>query len=317
MRMKGILSVLSIGMVLTSLSARPKSEAIAVVTSFSGTVRLEREGQDVSLDAMIELYEGDKIEVGADGNLVILFPSGKFRSLGSSSTVVIEPLRSAGEGTGEAAESGTGEEDRFEPLFAFKAAAERLEGRKGVRAIDTTGIFIRAPGNSHILNVRPDFMWTPVADAEEYVLEIQRMGKAVGTVTTGETLVVYPSEWDVLEVEKSYVAKVEALKRGEPIQSKKVRFKVLSAESQELVERERLSIEKNAPDQISTYLLLSELYKGYRLYGLAIEALRHLTEQAPHIPEFHRSLSEAYKSYGLMRESNRELELYEELLEGM
>ena len=102
MRIKGIFSVISIGILLCTLSAKEKDEAIAVVTSFSGTVKIERKGKQVSLDAMIELYEGDKIEVGADGNLVMLFPSGKFRSLGSASTVIVEPLRSGGEGVREA-----------------------------------------------------------------------------------------------------------------------------------------------------------------------------------------------------------------------
>jgi tetratricopeptide (TPR) repeat protein len=205
---------------------------------------------------------------------------------------------------------------RFEPLFAFKAAAERLEGRKGVRAIDTTGIFVLFPGNAHIVQSRPDFLWTSVSEAEEYVLSLQRMGKEVGTATVPDTALLYPPDWGELEREKSYVAKVEALKEGEVVQSKKVRFKVLSLESQEAVEKERLAIEKNAPDTISAYLLLSELYKEYRLYGLAIDALRKLTTQAPEIPEFHRSLSEVYRSLGLTRESNEELTVYEMLMKG-
>jgi hypothetical protein len=142
------------------------------------------------------------------------------------------------------------------------------------------------------------------------------MGKAVGTVTIGDTALTYPSDWDDLEVEKSYVAKVEALKEGKPFQSKKVRFKVLSNASQEAIEKERLSIEHHAPDSVSAYLLLSELYKEYKLYGHAIDALQKLTAAAPTIPEFHRSLSEVYKSFGLTRESNQELELYEALLKG-
>jgi hypothetical protein len=316
MRIRGLLSAVSIGIVLCSLSAKGKDEAIAVVTSFSGTVRVERDGKAIWLDAMVELYEGDKVEVGDDGSMVILFPSGKFRSLGSASTLIIEPLRSSEEGTGSSPEGGEGEGVRFEPLFAFKAAAERLEGRKGVRAIDTTGIFVLSPGNAHIVQSRPDFFWTSVPEAEEYVLSLQRMGKEVGTATVPDTALLYPPDWGELEREKSYVAKVGALKEGEVVQSKKVRFKVLSLESQEVVEKERLAIEKNAPDTVSTYLLLSELYKEYRLYGLAIDALRKLTTLAPEIPEFHRSLSEVYRSFGLTRESNEELIIYETLVKG-
>jgi hypothetical protein len=142
------------------------------------------------------------------------------------------------------------------------------------------------------------------------------MGNVFGTATVTDTAFIYPADWDDLEVEKSYVAKVEALKDGEPFQSKKVRFKVLSTLSREAVEKERLSIEHHAPDSVSAYLLLSELYKEYKLYGHAIEVLRKLTAAAPAVPEFHRSLSEVYKSFGLTRESNQELGLYEELLKG-
>ncbi len=316
MQRKGLFSVISIGILLCMLSAKEKSAATAVVTSFSGTVKIERGGKEISLDAMIELYEGDKIEVGTDGNLVILFPSGKFRSLSSASTVIIKPLRSGGEEPEASSASSEGEDEHFEPLFAFKAAAERLEGRKGVRAIDTTGIFILSPGNSHILQSEPDFLWTSVPEAEKYILEIQRMGKPVGTATIQDTSLIYPSDWPKLEPEKSYVIKVEALKEDEPVQSKKARFKILSLQTKEIIEKERLAIEKNAPDTGSTYLLLSELYKKHKLYSLAIDALRKLTMKAPEVPEFHRSLSEVYRSFGLTRESNRELEIYEELLKG-
>lgn len=293
-----------------------KNVASAIVTSFCGTVTLERKGEHIALDAMVELYEGDKLEVGADGNMVILYPSGKFRSLGSGSIEIIEAVRSDG-GSGDGASAGNeGGKKRFEPLFAFKAAAERLEGRKGVRATDTTGIFIFSPGNSSILEAEPDFVWSSAAEAEAYTIEIQRMGKDVGTAQVQDTFLSYLPSWQVIEPEKSYVVKVEALKDGEIIQSKAVRFKVVSQETKELVEKEREGIIANAPDEVSTYLLLSELYKEYRLYGLAIEALRMLTVTAPDIPEFHRSLGEIYRCFGLTRESNRELERYEELVKG-
>jgi hypothetical protein len=316
MRRRILFSILVAITLCAFLTGDEKRAASAIVTSFYGTVTMEREGKGIVLDAMIELYEGDRIEVGADGNVVILYPSGKFRSLGSGSTVIIEPLRSDGiEANGSSAGNESGEKS-FEPLFAFKAAAERLEGRKGVRATDTTGIFIFSPGNSSILDPEPGFVWSLVAEAEEYTIEIQRMGKAVGTTQVQDTFLSYPVDWQRLEPEKSYVVKVEALKDGKAIQSKIVRFKILPPETRALVEGGRDAIMESAPDTVTAFLLLSELYKEHKLYGLAIDVLRMLTIKTPEIPEFHRSLSELYKSYGLTRESNQELERYENLLKG-
>ncbi len=314
---RGIPVVLFLAFPLFSLLTGGDSrEASAIVTSFSGSVTLERAGEHIVLDAMLELYEGDIIEVGVDGNMVILYPSGKFRSIGSGSTEIIEALRSEGAaGEGDAGENGSAGK-HFEPLFAFKAAAERLEGRKGVRATDTTGIHIFSPGNSSILEAAPDFVWGTVAEADAYTIELQRMGKSLGTAQIEDTFLNYPSSWQVPEPEKSYVVKVEALKDNEAIQSKVVRFKVVSQETKEMVEKERDGIMASAPDEISTYLLLGELYKKYKLYGHAIEVLQMLTVKAPDIPEFHRSLAEIYKSFGLARESNQAFERYESLLKG-
>ena len=311
------LAVLLFIFLLTFISAEEKKEAIAIVTSFKGSVHIERDGEEILPDAMIELYAGDKIGTGDDGNIVILYTSGKFRSIGASSSIIIEPER--GRGGGDETEKKEVEEKEssdFEPLFAFKAAGERSRGRTTVRAVDTTGIFILEPGNSRILEAQPHFLWTSISDAEEYHLKIQRMGVSVGETTTGDTALAYPDDWQPLEKEKSYVMELEAKKEGKTIASKKALFRILSEEKKETLEKEKQAINENAPDEITAHLLLCELYKEHKLHFLAIIELKELISLAPDIPEFHRSLSEVYNGFGLLKESNRELDIYKKLKEG-
>lgn len=316
--MKGLYLICLIFLILLSpFFAEEEKEAVAIITSFSGSVHIERDGEDLPTDAMVQLYSGDKIEIGGDGKLVILYTSGKFRSIGASSSIVIETGRLEVEN--EEAKDKAIEEKRtedFKPLFAFKAASERLGGRKGVRAPDTTGIFIFSPGNSVILEDRPQLIWTSVSETKEYSLKIQRMAVAVGTITLSDTAIEYPVDWQSLEHEKSYVMKVEAQKEEKVLASRIVRFKVLSEEKAQIVENEKMAICENSPDEITTHLLLSELYKENRLFGLAIAELDRLIALAPDIPEFHRSLSEVYSDFGLKKMSNRELDKYEELTKG-
>ncbi|TET24670.1 MAG: hypothetical protein E3J78_00805 [Candidatus Cloacimonadota bacterium] len=290
--------------------------AVAIVTSFAGTVRIERNGERIGLDALIELYSEDKIEVGSDGKIVILYTSGKFRSLGSETSFIIESVR-GGRETGEIVDTETdgGSED-FEPLFVFKAASERLEGRKSVRAIDTTGVFILHPGNSSIIEEKPEFIWTSVDTVEEYELKIQRMGKVIGTAIISDTVFSYPSDWQALEQGKTYIMKIDGKKEGISFTSRTVRFKVLSEKQMEILEKDKRAIEMAAPDEISSRLLLAELYKENRLLFLAIKKYKELISLAPEIPEFHRSLSVVYKDFGLNKESNSELTVYKELKKG-
>lgn len=298
----------------TYLFTEEEREAIAIVTSFKGSVHIERDGEEILPDAMIELYAGDKIETGDDGNIVILYTSGKFRSIGASSSIIIEPERGRGGGDEtERKEVKEKEVSDFEPLFAFKAAGERSKGRTTVRAVDTTGIFILYPGNSRILEAQPLFLWTSISDAEEYHLKIQRMGVSVGETSTGDTSLAYPDDWQPLEKEKSYVMELEAKEAGKTIASKKALFRILSEEKKETLEKERQTINENAPDEITAHLLLSELYKEHKLHFLAIVELKELISLAPDIPEFHRSLSEVYNGFGLLKESNQELDKYKEL----
>ncbi|TES90434.1 MAG: hypothetical protein E3J87_10050 [Candidatus Cloacimonadota bacterium] len=301
---------------ISAENAEEKKEAIAIVTSFKGSVHIERDGEEILPDAMIELFAGDEIETGDDGNIIILYTSGKFRSIGASSSIIIEPER--GRGGGDETERKEVEEKEssdFEPLFAFKAAGERSKGRTTVRAVDTTGIFILEPGNSRILEAQPLFLWTSISDAEEYHLKLQRMGVSVGETTTGDTSLAYPDDWQPLEKEKSYVMEIEAKKAGKTIASKKALFRILSEEKKETLEKERQTINKNSPDEITAHLLLSELYKDYILNALAIEELKELISLAPDIPDFHFSLSEVYNVFGLIKESNRELDIYKKLKE--
>ena len=289
--------------------------AVAIVTSFAGSVSIARDGESIVLDAMIELYSGDKIEVGSDGRIVVLYTSGKFRSVGSATSFIIEPVR--GPEVGEIVDTDTdGGSEEFEPLFAFKAASERLEGRKSVRTIDTTGVFILHPGNSSIMEEKPEFIWTSVDTAEEYELKIQRMGKVIGTAIISDTVFSYPSDWQALERGKTYIMKIEGKKEDISFTSRTVRFKVLSEKQMEKLEKDKKSIEMVAPDEISSRLLLGELYKENRLLFLAIKEYEELISLAPGIPEFHRSLSMVYKDFGLNKESNSELNVYKELKKG-
>jgi hypothetical protein len=311
------------GVVLSPLFPGEEEEPTAIVTSFSGSVRIERDGESVPLDAMVQLFEDDRIVTGEDGKIVILYPSGKFRSIGVSMSIILSSQesgesvdRSGEERTeGETEVVGEGNGD-FEPLFAFNAAAERVGTRKSVRADDTTGIFILCPGNSIILEERPDIVWTTVSDAEEYSVRIQRMSEVIGESTLQDTILPYPEDWIVLERNRSYVLKIEALSGGKSIISKLVRFKVLSEEKTKVIEKEKDAIVEDSPDEVTEHLLLSELYKENRLLALAIGELKKLIEIAPQIPEFHRSLSEVYKDFGLNKESNIELSKFEELTKG-
>lgn len=311
------LAVLLFIFLLTFISAEEEKEAIAIVTSFKGSVHIERDGEEILPDAMIELFAGDKIGTGDDGNIIILYTSGKFRSIGASSSIIIEPERGRGGGDEtERKEVKEKEVSDFEPLFAFKAAGERTKGRTTVRAVDTTRIFILYPGNSRIFEAQPLFLWTSISDAEEYHLKIQRMGVSVGETITGDTSLVYPDDWQPLEKEKSYVMELEAKEAGKTIASKKALFRVLSEEKIEVLEKEKRAINENAPDKITAHLLLSELYKEHKLHFLAIVELKELISLAPDIPEFHRSLSEVYKAFGLLKKSNQELDIYKKLKEG-
>ena len=122
--------------VLSPLFPGEEEEPAAIITSFSGTVRIERDGENIPLDAMVQLFEGDRIETGENGKIVILYSSGKFRSIGVSMTVVLLSQRSedSPERSGNEEEVGNeehgSENTEFEPLFAFNAAAERLGTRR-------------------------------------------------------------------------------------------------------------------------------------------------------------------------------------------
>jgi tetratricopeptide (TPR) repeat protein len=155
--------------------------------------------------------------------------------------------------------------------------------------------YLITPRDKYILTNRPRLRWNAVPGATNYTVKIDGVN---WETQTNKTEIVYPGE-PPLEAGRRYRVTIEA-DNGESSRSDAaVGFKMLDEQTQKTVLDAVKTVQQQQLSPEETGLVLAHLYRGYKLYGDAVEVLEELVKQGSQVTTVYQLLGDTYLEIGL------------------
>jgi hypothetical protein len=155
--------------------------------------------------------------------------------------------------------------------------------------------YLITPRNSFILTNKPLLRWNAVQWARNYTVKIDSVN---WETQTDKTEIIY-SGTTPLQRERRYRVIIEADNGVSSKSDDTVGFTILDEANQKTVLEAKKSIEEQSLSPDEKGLVLAHLYRGYELYGDAIEVLEELIKQGSQSFGIYQLLGDIYLETGL------------------
>lgn len=315
---KGILLV---SLVMAAWVSRPASggqaKDVAMLTDIAGSVVVKGAAprwQPARL--MMLLYANDEIKVAdSSAATVVFFGDGHRERLSARTLGSILPTGcQIKQGSKRTVGAVAGQHDAGVLKEAYRQLQTGHVGGAVLRGIrSATSPTARTLSETRTLAERPTFQWTPVRNADRYVVVLLD-GDAIRLwqAETPRSELPYPETESALQAGQSYLWKVTALAGNKKIGSSYATFEVLSAEEAARVQEARAEYEtlaKGDPQDVTPSLLLAASYQTHRLFDDAISVYEDLARRRPKDPNIRKALAHLYLGVGRLREAVRQQNL--------
>jgi hypothetical protein len=156
--------------------------------------------------------------------------------------------------------------------------------------------YLITPRQTNILTNRPPLRWNAVPGATNYTVKIDGVN---WETQTNKTEIVYPGE-PPLEAGERYRVTIEA-DNGASSRSddEKVGFTILDEQTKTTVLDAVKTVQQQQLSPEEAGLVLAHLYRGYGLYGDAVEVLEGLVKQNSQVATVYQLLGDTYLKIGL------------------
>ncbi|MDJ0732836.1 MAG: hypothetical protein QNJ47_01925 [Nostocaceae cyanobacterium] len=155
------------------------------------------------------------------------------------------------------------------------------------------GIRIITPPRGSLLNNKPTFVWTRVANAKDYIVRLtDRRGILWEKPANGSTESSYPEEQNALQP-GFYTLNVKTSDLEENIEGE-INFRILSKTDKEEVEKQVQSIYKQNLNFDEKVLKITQLYKAKDLIAEAIEILETAVKNNSQTGDIYQMLGDLY-----------------------
>jgi tetratricopeptide (TPR) repeat protein len=156
--------------------------------------------------------------------------------------------------------------------------------------------YLITPRETNILTNRPPLRWNAVPGATNYTVKIDGVN---WETQTNKTEIVYPGE-PPLEAGERYRVTIEA-DNGASSRSddEKVGFTILDEQTKTTVLDAVKTVQQQQLSPEEAGLVLAHLYRGYGLYGDAVEVLEGLVKQGSQVVTVYQLLGDTYLKIGL------------------
>lgn len=159
--------------------------------------------------------------------------------------------------------------------------------------------YLITPRQTNILTNRPPLRWNAVPGATNYTVKIDMVWVSIKWETqTNKTEIVYPGE-PPLKTGGLYRVIIEADNGASSRSDAVVGFRVLDEQTKKTVLDAVKAVQQQQLSPEEAGLVLAHLYRGYELYGDAVEVLEGLVKQNSQVATVYQLLGDTYLKMGL------------------
>lgn len=180
----------------------------------------------------------------------------------------------------------------------------RLQQKGRLRFLKSRGITngdgklsLVQPLGTMIMQLRPDFAWTPVKGSTHYLVSIQGANRKWEQRVSGHNL-RYPQSWPALEYGKAYYVRVFAYQNGKIIGSDRTKLSLLYEEETRLVNEAVAAIHQLSLSPVEAAKELDAVYMTYKLLGESIGVLQSLRDRGQSNVQLNQLLGDRYYQVG-------------------
>ncbi|TRT77253.1 MAG: tetratricopeptide repeat protein [Microcystis aeruginosa Ma_AC_P_19900807_S299] len=156
--------------------------------------------------------------------------------------------------------------------------------------------YLITPRETNIITNRPSLRWNAVPGATNYTIKIDGVN---WETQTNKTEIVYPGE-PLLEAGRRYRVTIEADNGASSRRDdENVGFTVLDEQTKKTVLDAVKTVQQQQLSPEEAGLVLAHLYRGYKLYGDAVEVLEGLVKQNSQVATVYQLLGDTYLKIGL------------------
>lgn len=156
--------------------------------------------------------------------------------------------------------------------------------------------YLITPRETNIITNRPSLRWNAVPGATNYTIKIDGVN---WETQTNKTEIVYPGE-PPLEAGRRYRVTIEADNGASSRRDdENVGFTVLDEQTKKTVLDAVKAVQQQQLSPEEAGLVLAHLYRGYKLYGDAVEVLEGLVKQNSQVATVYQLLGDTYLKIGL------------------
>jgi len=281
-----------LSLMLGTISPAFGSDAIALISSLTGKVEVQRADQKGlrALNLGEQVFEDDVLYTYDNSRASLFFSDGSVITVYPRSRLVLSLRGTDKKGSSMVTSLSKGVMKGIGGIFSAEKKKETLTAVPGIRKKieeEEKGVRVLYPRNSVILISKPNFRWKTRGEARMFMvsLTLKGMEGQLWTIRTKEADIRYPDGQKGLKRGQTYFLKVASV--DDPSLSDEVYFRVLEDQKAEEVRRVTKKMEElqklNPDDSTPTFILVT-LYRGKGLYHMALGELdalerRHVGER--------------------------------------
>ncbi|HWP85716.1 MAG TPA: hypothetical protein VNN17_11030 [Terriglobia bacterium] len=269
-----------IGLMLLAVPLLKAAEPVGLLSLVSGDVQLIRAGESAPVAARTAdlIGPGDRLLTGANSEATFLFcPESRSAKLKAQGEVQFDAA-SLTLKKGSLAEERKVPTCRL-PASLVLAAASRM--RAGNLRLRGTAFVLRAPANTVVTTLTPEFRWDPVENATSYEIKLEdREERVLWKAEVPATRITYPADAAPLAWGQRYRWRVTAKANGEAIEDAGTNFQVMPSDQAEKIRSAVAELEKQRiadPSDNGVLFLQAFLYEDN---GMLDEAVRAYSDMA-------------------------------------
>lgn len=270
-----------------------------IITAVSSGVMLVHPGETtlVKVQVLDFLFENDTLILGDSGSTTIFYEDGRLDVINSIKSFAIPTLDTSGITSGVPAIS-----NKVLPLFKELYRLKEWNGEMTARSLakqgkDTLQMVIQRPGNTFLIDPRPDIIWSKYPGANWYNMRLEQGKQIISSIATTDTIFLFPKNAE--DLIGMYTIKVLAIRNSDTLCTATCSIDIFDSTAIYGLRKISDNIGQQKPDYFTLHLLKAVLFKTNGLMLMAMDSYNKLIAVKPDEPVLYKAIAEIYYELGI------------------